>query len=426
MTTRSSCPACLGSDVSVFLEIERVPTHCHVLRWSRDEAAAAPRGDIRLGHCRACGLIFNVAFDPERMSYAGAYENSLAWSPRFSAYARGLATRLIARHDVRGKRVVEIGCGQGDFLALLCAEGGNRGIGFDPCETAARGGQRRTDGVTIVREPYSAAAAGGAPDFVCCRHVLEHIASPREFLVELRASLGTRADTVVFFEVPNALATFEDLAIWDIIYEHCSYFTATSLRRVFEAAGFAVLDIRTDFEEQFLSLEAVPVVSGSSDPMGDLDGSPKPPRRSGAARGTRAAPRDRARPLIGQLDGSPEPPLSRHLRRFQARFRHTVRTWDDRLRRQLDAGSRVVVWGAGSKAVTFLNVVPSARRLEYVVDINSRKRGAYVPGTGQQMVGPDFLLEHRPDVVLVMNPAYAAEIRQAMAGLGITADLIDV
>ena len=43
------------------------------------------------------------------------------------------------------------------------------------------------------------------------------------------------------------LFTLRDLAIWDIIYEHCGYFVPESLASCFDEAGFQVLDGRHRF-----------------------------------------------------------------------------------------------------------------------------------------------------------------------------------
>jgi hypothetical protein len=388
-----TCPVCLDGELRVFVEIQAFPVHCHLLRSSRQAAIEAPRGDIRLGYCAACGMIFNLAFDAARVSYAGVYENSLAGSPRFRAYAEDLAAGLITRHGVYGKTVVEIGCGRAEFLALLCAAGDNRGVGFDPSETRGAADEPRAAGLTIVREPYAAAtAAGYAPDLVCCRHVLEHIASPADFLRDVRTPLTGREGAIVFFEVPNGTATVRDLAIWDIIYEHCSYFTAPSLRRLFERTGFAVLDLRETFDDQFLCVEAAPGVPAATSSVDDL-------RLAELALGVST---------------------------FDERYRSKVAAWSERVSDLIRPGRRVVIWGAGSKTVTFVNVVPPAGAIDYVVDVNPRKHGTYVAGTGQQIVAPEFLGQYRPDTVLVMNRAYLGEIRDAIAGLGVDACLVEV
>jgi hypothetical protein len=74
-----------------------------------------------------------------------------------------------------------------------------------------------------------------------------------------------------------------------------------------------------------------------------------------------------------------------------------------------------VVWGAGSKGITFLNVLKSENVIEFVIDVNPHKHGLYVPGTGQQVVAPDMLTDIQPDVVIVMNPIYLDEINKMIA-----------
>jgi len=60
------------------------------------------------------------------------------------------------------------------------------------------------------------------------------------------------------------------------------------------------------------------------------------------------------------------------------------------------------------------------------VDINPRKQGMYVAGTGQKIVPPEFLRDYQPDVVIVMNPIYEGEIRQMVADWGLTPELMCV
>src|SRR5918992_5375662 len=108
-----------------------MPVLANVLWPTRVEALAAPRGDMRLTYCERCGALRNADFDAELVRYSPSYENSLHFSPSFDDWARGLAARLVNDYDIRGKQVVDVGCGAGDFVRLLCDEGGNRGVGYD-------------------------------------------------------------------------------------------------------------------------------------------------------------------------------------------------------------------------------------------------------------------------------------------------------
>jgi len=388
------CLICGSTDIVVLLEILQMPVHCNVLWPSREEAIQAPRGDIWLGLCRACGHIFNLAFNPALVEYTLAYENSLHFSPKFQAYARSLAARLIERYDLHGKDIIEIGCGKGDFLMLLCELGGNRGVGFDPGYAPDPGADRGTGQVTLIRDFYSERYADCRADLICCRHVLEHIPFPRDFLSSVRRSIGNRLNTVVFLEVPNALFTLRDLGVWDLIYEHCSYFCSCSLSRLFTLCGFDVCDLTEAYAGQFLCVEALPGGGGST---GSID-----------------IPGD---DLIEILSGATV---------FADRYRNKVETWKCRLKRMAQTKQRSVVWGAGSKGVTFLNTLEVQDQVECVVDINPRKHGMYIAGTGQSIVPPEFLRDYQPEVIIVMNPIYTDEIRLLTESLGLTPEFMCV
>jgi len=375
------CPTCHTSALFDFFEVDRVPVLCNELLPTRDEALGAATAGIRLGCCPACGMVFNVAFDEGRIDYSQAYENSLHFSERFQDYARRLAESLIERHDLRNREVLEIGCGKGEFLQMICELGNNRGTGID----ASFEGELERDRIRVIREPFSKIHRDLSADLVCCRHVLEHIPAPRPFLEQVRTVAAARAGTGVFFEVPNGLWTLRDLGIWDVIYEHCSYFTAPALERLFREAGFEVRETAEAFGGQFLCLHASAGAAGTV-PDGGQD-----PRVTEVA----ALARELGR---------------HHLERTEA--------WNERLRGWLASERRIAIWGAGSKGVTFLNTLEAGSGISCAVDINPRKHGRFVPGTGQEVVPPERVAESGVDVVLVMNPLYADEIRASLASLG--------
>jgi hypothetical protein len=82
-------------------------------------------------------------------------------------------------------------------------------------------------------------------------------------------------------------------------------------------------------------------------------------------------------------------------------------------------GVRVVLWGGGSKAVAFLTTLNIQDEVQYVVDINPYKQGTYMTGTGQPIVGPQFLKEYQPDAVILMNPIYRREVENQLTRLEI-------
>ncbi|MFQ5965697.1 MAG: class I SAM-dependent methyltransferase [Candidatus Scalinduaceae bacterium] len=387
----NTCPVCSSQDVYIFIEMLQVPVHCNVLWLTREEALRAPRADLRLGFCKVCGHVYNFAFNPDDMEYTQDYENSLHFSPRFQEYVKSLATRLIDQHDLHNKDIIEIGCGKGEFLTMLCEFGGNRGVGFDSSYEDERTGNKSTKNINFIRDFYSERYAGYKADAICCRHVLEHIKSPFDFLTDLRNVIGDRLDTKIFFEVPNFMFTLNDLGIWDLIYEHCSYFSVCSLAQVFHSCRFKVVNLTEAFEGQFLWIEALPV--------GDLAYSKREYR-------------DYYKKMAYDVTV------------FAERYRDKVDAWHSEIKKIVNKGDRAVIWGSGSKGITFLNKINTQGQIEYVVDINPHKHGKYVSGTGQKIVPPEFLRKYQPDIIIVMNPIYLDEIRQITESMNITAKFV--
>lgn len=389
MSRHISCPICLKSNTISFIEMSQVPVHCNLLWSTRAGAINAPRGDIELGFCPDCGHVRNLTYDPSLMEYTQDYENSLHFSPRFQRYATSLAEGLVNRYEIRNKDVIELGAGKGDFLTMLSEFGENRGVGFDP--SYAPGPEEHKDKqLTFVQDFYSEKYSDYGADLICCRHVLEHVEDPNSFVATVRRAARHRLDTIVFFEVPNFLFTLNELGVWDIIYEHCSYFSKHSLAQLFRQNRFNVLDISTTFEDQFLTIEASPSV----EPM---------------------------HIIAGEATGLQE--MNESIREFAHEYRQIVNIWRQRLQQIKETDQRAVVWGAGSKGVTFLNTFREQDSIRYVVDINPRKWGMHVAGTGQEIVPPDALAEYQPDVVIIMNANYREEIQQHLNGLGIEASI---
>ncbi|MGW8185916.1 MAG: methyltransferase domain-containing protein [Desulfobacterales bacterium] len=378
---KNRCPVCDSTNTAKFLDVRGVPLFCNVLLDSREEALKAARGDIELVYCRSCGHVYNSAFEPARMRYGPRYENSLHFSPAFREYAGGLARRLVTTYDLRSKDIIEIGCGKGDFLRLLADAGNNRCLGFDPSVDPRRNGLgHRSERFSLVQDEYTEKYSSCPADLIVCRQVLEHIAEPRRFLRTIRRAIGDKPQAVVFVEVPNVMFTLKDFGIWDLIYEHCGYFTASSLRHLFVETDFIPLRISEAFGGQYLCIEAKPSFQKKNF-------QPTPDHMSTDT-------------------------VDRHVNGFADRYRQQISKWRKVIAEWRRSGTKTVVWGAGSKGVTFLNVLNIESGIEAVVDVNPHKQGHYVPGTGQRVVSPEDLAGIGPEVIIMMNPLYADEIEK--------------
>jgi hypothetical protein len=133
-----------------------------------------------------------------------------------------------------------------------------------------------------------------------------------------------------------------------------------------------------------------------------------------------------ARARNGHHGGATAADLAPLVAGFGRTYAEKVDAWSARLRELLDGGRRAAVWGAGSKGVTFLNLVERGRDISAVIDLNPRKHGRFVPGTGQEIAAPESLVDSGVDVVLAMNRLYVDEIRRSLEDLGVRADVLVV
>jgi SAM-dependent methyltransferase len=375
-----TCPNCRSAGCChPFYQVLLVPTNSCLLVEDRRRALDFPTGDILLMLCSGCGFVFNAAWDAKRTIYSDQYEETQGFSPTFNKFNHTLAKELINNYEIHGKTVLEIGCGKGEFLSLICKLGGNRGIGYDPSFVPAR--QHAEPGVRFVRKFFTENTSEVAPDLLCCKMTLEHIGNTHHFLTSIR-QVANRPDSIVFFQVPDVHRILKEGAFWDIYYEHCSYFSATSLKQLFLGTGFAVERIWTGYDDQYLMIVARPTTAEAVVPPGDEED-------------------------VGGivcLCGS-----------FAAAAAQSRAAWFSRLRNWAAAGQRSVLWGSGSKAVAFLTTLGIHDEIEYAVDINPHRVGKFLPGTGQRIVAPAFLRSYRPDNVIIMNPIYLREVERELA-----------
>jgi len=345
---RGKCPSCEAEGMFSFHKAEGIPVHSCLVLADKTTAVEYPVADMDLGYCPNCGFISNMAFNPEVHDYSTNYEETQGFSPRFSSFAESLATTLVQRYNVKRKTVLEIGCGKGEFLALMCRTGGNIGIGIDPSYMPGRLPENQTKNIYFVRELFSEKHLEyvSEADFICCRHTLEHIHRTREFLLLLRKGIGANSDCTVFFEVPDVMRVLTEGAFWDVYYEHCSYFTVSSLARLFRNSGFHVIDTKLAFNDQYILLVARPSLDKHLEKW------------------------DAAEDLT---------PVTGAITRFSTLYQTKLKDLSHWVE-QHGRNGKIALWGSGSKAVALLTTLKRNEKIEYVVDINPFRHNKYMPG----------------------------------------------
>lgn len=364
-----SCPLCQHETEPVFA-LRGVPVHSCLLFGDAESARRVERADLALRVCGSCGLGHNEAFDAGAMRYGQGYEGAQSASATFSTFSRGLAAYAArAMGLAAGSRVLDVGCGHGEFLADLAEVSGCAGVGIDPaCEPA----RPPRAGVVLRRERLEEFGGEGAFDAVVCRHTLEHVLEVRGFLARLASRV--REGGWALIEVPAAERIWAEGAFWDCYHEHATYWSAPALARAVAQAGLAVDLCVPMYEMQYLICLARRGDRGLW------------PRVAGGGAGTGASER-----------------LASMRQRWTAR----ARAWS--------AEGPWAIWGAGSKAVAFLHA--TAAEPSMIVDLNPAKHGTHLCGSGRRVFSPESLRARPPARVLAMNAVYRDEIAASLHDL---------
>lgn len=384
------CPVCGNSAVRVFYAVAQAPVTCGSVFADAASARAVARGDVQLACCERCGHISNAAFDPALAEIGARYESSQASSAHFGSFARKLAQDWIGRYALRGKRVLEVGCGHGEFLAALVEAGAASGIGFDPLADPARVPSGQTDRIRLEMDRFDDRHVDVRADALVCRHTLEHVSDVSGFLRAIRRWAERNPGAVVLIEVPATERVLAENAFWDIYYEHCGYFTQSTLELAFRLGGFRVLRTGLVYDEQYLLLEAA---AADGEPPA-LPGDPSPALAACAAFGTHS---------------------NQAIERCRAALRDLARD-----------GRPLVIWQAASKTVGLLTALQDDTLIDCAVDMSVHRHGRFLPPNGLPIFSPQDLAALRPKNVVLMNPVYYDEVRASLSRLGLLTNLLTI
>src|SRR5271157_831316 len=213
----STCPVCSNRMSPYLREVE--------------DSVTGRRFDVL--KCEACGVGMTHPF-PEQLQphYAGYYGSRHGITANYCAKRRiALVTKMAGLGQ--GRRLLDVGCGEGTFLRAARASGW-KAVGTELNPDSAR--QLGFDVFSSLEE----CADLGPFSCVTLWHTLEHMADPRAAIANIRRLVAD--DGVVFIAVPDfegfQSKTFGESWLHLDVPRHLYHFTATSIDRMLNQPEF--------------------------------------------------------------------------------------------------------------------------------------------------------------------------------------------
>lgn len=323
---------------------------------------------LTIEQCAKCGL---VQHRMKPVDYFREVITAASLSEKARLSRLGQMKDLAERFGLTGKKIIDIGAGEGAMLDVL-EEAGMRVTGIEASRQSVEKGKAL--GRNIIQQCIGddGAIEGGPFDAFICLNYLEHLPEPGRIIETISNNMV--ANAVGFVTVPNLDYLLNTKCLYEFIPDHISYFTKSTLTYAFEANGFDVLECQIINEGNDI---AVTVKKRESL---DLSGH-----------------YDCVNALIEDLQ-------------------HIVTAYKAK-------GQRVAVWGAGHRTLTLL-ALSKVEDIAYVVDSAKFKQGKFTPVTHFNIVSPSHLQEDRVDLVIVMVPGlYPGEVLKTLEQMNTGAEV---
>ncbi|WP_394523245.1 class I SAM-dependent methyltransferase [Lacrimispora sp. JR3] len=339
----------------------------------KEELAEEKGMTLRLHQCEACGL---VQFDCEPVAYYKDVIRSGGFSTTMVNLRRRQYRHFIDTCHLEGKKLIEAGCGQGEFLSVL-SEFPVKAYGIENrdnlVELAKEKGlkvwkQFAKEGQVLA--PADGSACGPYDAFLSF-NFLEHQPEPVSMLRCMADNLTE--DGVGLITVPSLEYILQYDGYYELIRDHLAYYTFETLRYAVETAGFEVL------EEEMVNRDTLSVIVRKRKQTG------------GQTNQEKRAEKVDVSGLIRSQDA-----IAQEMREL--------------IRELKDHGKTLAVWGASHQGFTLASTTDIGAFAQYIIDSAPFKQGKYAPASHLPIVPPDHYHRNPVDAILIVAPGYTEEI----------------
>ncbi|QER42860.1 methyltransferase domain-containing protein [Thermodesulfobacterium sp. TA1] len=306
---------------------------------------------LKVFQCSGCGVI---QLNRKPVNYYREVIRAIGISKDMVNFRKDYFRRFIEKYDLEDKKIIEIGCGKGEYLEILNSLSVEV-YGLEYSEESVL--VCKNKGLKVFRgfienERYK---IKGAPyDVFLCLSFLEHIPNPNQFLRGIWRNLSDEGLGLI--EVPNFDMIARKKLFSEFITDHIFYFTKDTLKTTLEINGFEVLEIKEIWYDYIISA------------------------------------------------------IVRKKRKLNFYFEETLNHIKAAVENFIKKYQKVAVWGAGHQSLALLALLDLKNKVSYVVDSATFKQNKYTPATHIPIYAPERLLKDPVDCILIMAGSYSDEV----------------
>lgn len=310
---------------------------------------------LDLCQCKCCGL---VQFDCEPVSYYKDVIRAVGTTDTMVRLRRKQFDHLINTYHLQNKKIIEVGCGNGDFLKLL-SEFPVRAYGME--HGLDVGNEIESNNIIITKNfpdnPNENWTFGPFDAFLSF-NFLEHQPSPNVMLQAIYHNLTE--DGVGLITVPSLEYILTNAGYYELIRDHIAYYTFESLNYLLQKNGFTVL------EQEVINRDTISVI----------------------------------------VKKKKHPDISSLIQGHEA-IVHEVNQFVESIKKRKET---LAIWGAGHQGFTLSATTLLRENAVFIADSAVFKQRKFAPASHLPIVPPDRLLTEGVDNILIIAPGYSDEI----------------
>jgi SAM-dependent methyltransferase len=348
---------------------------------------------LRACVCAACFLVQVPEFRSSEDIFS-EYAYFSSFSDSWLEHARKYTHSMIERFGFSEKSlIVEIASNDGYLLQYFKARN-IPVLGIEPAKNVARAAQKA--GIQTLIKFFGSQAAielageGKYADLLIGNNVLAHVPDLNDFIKGMKIVLKPKG--IITIEFPHLMRLMAENQFDTIYHEHFSYFSFSSVKRIFASHGLEIFDVAE-----------LPTHGGSLRIYACHLEDQSQSRSKNVSE------------LLGREESFGLKELPSYLA-FDEKVKSAKRSILDFMNRAKNENKSIVGYGAPAKGNTLLNYCGIRNDyIDYTVDRSPHKQGFYLPGTHIPIFHPDKLKETRPDYVVILPWNLKDEIMHQMA-----------